>query len=32
MTGSQWLDLAVIAVALIAAVSGWRSATPKAVS
>ena len=25
MTGSQWLDLAVIAVALIAAVSGWRS-------
>lgn len=25
MTSSQWLDLAVIAVAFIAAVSGWRS-------
>jgi len=25
VTGSQWLDLAVIAVAVIAAVSGWRS-------
>jgi S1-C subfamily serine protease len=25
MTSSQWLDLAVLAVALIAAISGWRS-------
>lgn len=25
MTGSQWLDLAIITVALIAAISGWRS-------
>jgi S1-C subfamily serine protease len=25
MTSSQWLDLAVLAVALVAAVSGWRS-------
>src|ERR1700680_1720926 len=25
MTASQWFDLAVIAVAFIAAVSGWRS-------
>ena len=25
MTSSQWLDLAVIGVALIAAISGWRS-------
>ena len=25
MTGSQWLDIAIIVVALIAAVSGWRS-------
>ena len=25
MTGSQWLDIAVIVVALIAAISGWRS-------
>ena len=25
MTGSQWLDIAIIAVALIAAISGWRS-------
>ncbi len=25
MTSSQWLDLAVLAVAVIAAVSGWRS-------
>ena len=25
MTGSQWLDIAVVAVALIAAISGWRS-------
>ena len=25
MTSSQWLDIAVIAVALIAAISGWRS-------
>lgn len=25
MTGSQWLDIAVIGVALIAAISGWRS-------
>ena len=25
MTSSQWLDIAVIAVALIAAISEWRS-------
>lgn len=25
MTGSQWLDIAIIVVALIAAISGWRS-------
>jgi S1-C subfamily serine protease len=25
LTGSQWLDIAVIGVALIAAISGWRS-------
>ncbi|MCV7347007.1 acid resistance serine protease MarP [Mycolicibacterium rhodesiae] len=25
MTSSQWLDIAVVAVALVAAVSGWRS-------
>lgn len=25
MTSSQWLDIAIIAVALIAAISGWRS-------
>jgi S1-C subfamily serine protease len=25
VTGSQWLDIAVVAVALIAAISGWRS-------
>jgi S1-C subfamily serine protease len=25
MTSSQWLDLAVLAVALVAAISGWRS-------
>ena len=25
MTSSQWLDLAVLAVAFVAAVSGWRS-------
>ena len=25
MTSSQWLDIAVIGVALIAAISGWRS-------
>src|SRR4029079_4341957 len=25
MTSSQWLDLAVLAVAFIAAISGWRS-------
>ena len=25
MTSSQWLDIAVVAVALIAAISGWRS-------
>ena len=25
MTASQWLDIAVLAVAFIAAVSGWRS-------
>jgi S1-C subfamily serine protease len=28
MTASQWLDIAVLAVALIAAVSGWRSGAP----
>ncbi|BBX19952.1 acid resistance periplasmic serine protease MarP [Mycolicibacterium duvalii] len=28
MTASLWLDLAVLAVALIAAVSGWRSGAP----
>ena len=25
MTGSQWLDIAIVGVALIAAISGWRS-------
>jgi uncharacterized membrane protein required for colicin V production len=25
MSSSQWLDIAVLAVAFIAAVSGWRS-------
>ncbi len=25
MTSSQWLDLAVLAIALVAAISGWRS-------
>ena len=25
MTSSQWLDLAVLAIAFVAAVSGWRS-------
>src|SRR5208282_3865248 len=25
MTSSQWLDIAVLAVAFIAAISGWRS-------
>ncbi|BCI84889.1 hypothetical protein NIIDMKKI_00950 [Mycobacterium kansasii] len=25
MTPSQWLDIAVLAVAFIAAISGWRS-------
>lgn len=25
MTGSQWLDIAIIGVALVAAISGWRS-------
>ncbi|MBU3705789.1 MAG: acid resistance serine protease MarP [Mycobacterium sp.] len=25
MTSSQWLDIAIIAVALVAAISGWRS-------
>ncbi|MGE0215671.1 acid resistance serine protease MarP [Mycolicibacterium sp.] len=28
MTSSQWLDIAVLAVALIAAISGWRSGAP----
>ena len=28
MTPSQWLDLAILAVALIAAISGWRSGAP----
>lgn len=28
MTSSQWLDIAILAVALIAAVSGWRSGAP----
>ena len=25
MTSSQWLDIAVLAVAFVAAISGWRS-------
>ena len=25
MTSSQWLDIALIAIAFVAAVSGWRS-------
>jgi len=25
VTSSQWLDIAIIGVALIAAISGWRS-------
>jgi len=25
VTGSQWLDIAIVGVALIAAISGWRS-------
>ena len=25
MTSSQWLDMAVLAVAFVAAISGWRS-------
>src|SRR6476646_8960902 len=25
MTSSQWLDLAVLAIAFVAAISGWRS-------
>ncbi|MDZ4268674.1 MAG: acid resistance serine protease MarP [Mycobacterium sp.] len=28
MTPSQWLDIAILAVAIIAAVSGWRSGAP----
>ncbi|MGD9622440.1 MAG: acid resistance serine protease MarP [Mycolicibacterium sp.] len=28
MTPSQWLDLAILAVALVAAISGWRSGAP----
>lgn len=28
MTSSQWLDIAVLAVALVAAISGWRSGAP----
>src|SRR6201992_4151031 len=28
MTPSQWLDVAVLAVAFIAAISGWRSGPP----
>ena len=28
MTSSQWLDIAILAVALIAAISGWRSGAP----
>ncbi len=28
MTPSQWLDMAILAVALIAAISGWRSGAP----
>ncbi|MBX7448396.1 acid resistance serine protease MarP [Mycolicibacterium sp. 3033] len=31
MTSSQWLDIAVLAVALIAAISGWRSGAPGSV-
>jgi len=28
MTSSQWLDIAILAVAFIAAISGWRSGAP----
>ncbi len=28
MTSSQWLDMAILAIALIAAISGWRSGAP----
>ncbi|MGZ8801959.1 MAG: acid resistance serine protease MarP [Mycobacterium sp.] len=28
MTSSQWLDIAILAVALVAAISGWRSGAP----
>ncbi|MBX7431226.1 acid resistance serine protease MarP [Mycobacterium sp. Y57] len=28
MTSSQWLDIAILGVALVAAVSGWRSGAP----
>lgn len=28
MTPSQWLDIAILAVALVAAISGWRSGAP----
>ncbi|MCB0949195.1 MAG: acid resistance serine protease MarP [Mycobacterium sp.] len=28
MTPSQWLDIAILAVALLAAISGWRSGAP----
>ncbi|MGB0972312.1 MAG: hypothetical protein ACPGVG_15340, partial [Mycobacterium sp.] len=28
MTSSNWLDLTILAVALIAAISGWRSGAP----
>ena len=31
MTSSQWLDIAVLAVAFIAAISGWRSGAPGSV-
>ncbi|PRC45387.1 hypothetical protein C6A85_95425, partial [Mycobacterium sp. ITM-2017-0098] len=28
MNSSQWLDIAILAVAILAAVSGWRSGAP----
>jgi len=31
MTSSQWLDIALLGVALIAAISGWRSGAPGSV-
>ena len=28
MNSSQWLDIAILAIALLAAISGWRSGAP----